>query len=201
MHPAPTFLETDREVLLDRIERWPFALVIGVENGRAHSAHAPVIADDAGALHFHLARSNPAAKAIAAAGQALIVFTGPHDYISPDWYGLDNQVPTWNYLSVEAEGPITLHAKPEARTLLDTLSMHFETRLSPKPVWRTDKMDQAALDRMISAIQAFSMTPFRFEGITKIGQNKPADVRKRAGNALKAAGGDTTLAAMMERDQ
>ena len=60
-------------------------------------------------------------------------------------------------------------------------------------------MDRAALDRMIAAIQTFTLTPERFEGITKISQNKPEDVRQRAGQALKAANGDPTLASMMER--
>lgn len=200
MHPAPAFLETDRQTLLDRVRQWPFALVIGVDGGRAHSAHTPVIADMGGTLRFHLARSNPAAAAICASQRALIVFTGPHDYISPDWYDLDNQVPTWNYLSVEAEGAVTLHGKEDARTLLEDLSLHFERGLAPKPAWSLAGNPPASLDRLLSAIQAFSLMPERFEGITKIGQNKPAEARIRAGRALKAAGGDTTIAEMMERD-
>ena len=108
MHPAPAFLETNQETLLDRVRDWPFALIVSVHEGRPMAAHTPVLTQPDGTLRFHLARSNPAARGIATSLHALIVFSGPHDYISPDWYGLENQVPTWNYLSVEAEGPVRL---------------------------------------------------------------------------------------------
>lgn len=200
MHPAPAFLETDQQTLLNRVRDWPFAIVIGIQNERAHVAHAPVIADKDGDLQFHLAKSNPASQAIVASGHALIVFTGPHDYISPDWYGLDAQVPTWNYLSVEAEGPVRQHTPAEARRALDDLAVAFEHSLAPKDAWSLAQMDAKTLDRMVSAIEAFSLQPERFEGITKIGQYNPDDARIRAGKALKASGGNTILAAMMERE-
>ena len=201
MHPAPAFLETDRQTLLERVQQWPFALVVGVAGDRAFTAHTPVLAGEDGSLHFHLAKANPTAQAITESGHALIVFTGPHDYISPDWYGMEQQVPTWNYLSVEAEGPVTLSQPDDAKALLDALSTQLEAGLAPKPVWRMSDVEPARIDRMVAAIQAYSLHPQRFEGITKIGQYKPADARMRAGKALKAAGGDTTLAAMMESDQ
>ena len=200
MHPAPAFLDTDRDRLMRRIEAWPFALVVGVANGRAQVAHTPVLRGTADTLRFHLAKANPACRAIAQAGRALVVFSGPHDYISPDWYGLDDQVPTWNYLSVEAEGPVTPEDAAGAADFLDTLSARFEEDLFPKPEWTRSKMAPGTFDRMLNAITAFSLTPDRLEGITKIGQNKPADARKRAGAALKASGGDPTISAMMERD-
>ncbi|MBF32604.1 MAG: transcriptional regulator [Henriciella sp.] len=199
MHPAPIFLETDQALLLERVGDWPFALVVAVHEGRPRAVHTPVLAGADGSLRFHLAKSNPAARGITESRHALIVFSGPHDYISPDWYGIDNQVPTWNYLSVEAEGPVSLGDHKAAEAFLGDLSGHFERGLAPKPAWTMEKMDRAALDRMIAAIQTFTLTPERFEGITKISQNKPEDVRQRAGQALKAANGDPTLASMMER--
>lgn len=200
MHPAPAFLDTDRDRLLRRIEAWPFALVIGVSGARPHAAHTPVILGPAGTLRFHLARMNPACQAITASARALIVFSGPHDYISPDWYGIEDQVPTWNYLSVEAEGPVAAQDEAGATAFLDDLSTRFEEELYPKPEWTREKMSPGRFEAQLAAITAFTLTPERLEGITKIGQNKPADVRKRAGAALKAAGGDPTISSMMERD-
>ena len=200
MHPAPAFLDTDRDRLMRRIEAWPFALVIGVGEDRAHAAHTPVIRGEDGTLRFHLARTNPACRAIAASGRALIVFSGPHDYISPEWYGIEDQVPTWNYLSVEAEGPVTLQDPAGTTALLDALAARFEEELYPKPEWTRAKMAPGTFERMLAAISAFSLAPERLEGITKIGQNKPAEVRQRAGTALKESGGDPTISSMMERD-
>ncbi|WP_158085635.1 FMN-binding negative transcriptional regulator [Henriciella aquimarina] len=200
MHPAPAFLETDRDRLLRRTEAWPFAAIIGVADGRPHVAHSPVIRGGEGTLRFHLARMNPACQAITAAGRALIVFTGPNDYISPDWYGQEDQVPTWNYLSVEAEGPVTPQDEAGATRFLDDLSARFEEDLFPKPAWTRDKMRPGSFERQLAGITVFSLAPERLEGITKIGQNKPAEVRQRAGRALKASGGDPTISSMMERD-
>lgn len=200
MHPAPAFLDTDRDRLLRRIEAWPFALVIGVAGHQPRIAHTPVILGEDAVLNFHLAKANPACRAITEAGRALIVFSGPHDYISPDWYGIKDQVPTWNYLSVEAEGPVTAEDEQGAARFLDSLSARFEADLFPKPEWTRAKMTPGRFETMLNAITVFSLGPERLEGITKISQNKPADVRKRAGTALKASGGDPTISAMMERD-
>ena len=199
MHPVPAFLETDRDTLLERIAAWPFALVIGATGARPHAAHTPVIFREDGQLGFHLARSNPACRAIAAPGRALIVFSGPHDYISPDWYGQADQVPTWNYLSVEAEGPVSVLDNDATATLLDELAAQFERGLAPKPEWTRAKMDDGKFRRMLGAITGFNLSPERLEGITKTGQNKPDEVRQRAGAALKAAGGDPTISEIMER--
>jgi transcriptional regulator len=54
-----------------------------------------------GTLVGHPARANPQWRELA--GQA--VFTGPHAYISPTWYGAETVVPTWNYAAVHAYGP------------------------------------------------------------------------------------------------
>lgn len=199
MHPAPAYLESDRAALLNRIGDWPFALAIGLLEGRPRAAHTPVLAEADGTLRFHLSKANPTAHGITEAGHALIVFSGPHDYISPDWYGMEKQVPTWNYLSVEAEGPVGISDETEAEQFLEDLSARFEAGLSPKPAWTVASMDRAQLKQMLASIVTFKLTPQRLEGITKLSQNKPEEARIRAGQALKAAGGDPTIATMMER--
>lgn len=200
MHPASLFHDKDRDLLMKRIEAWPFALVIGVAGSQPHAVHSPVLIVEGGALQFHLARPNPACKAVTDSGRALVVFTGPNDYISPDWYGMDDQVPTWNYLSVEAEGSVTALDDEGAGAHLDALSARFEENLFPKPAWTRDKMSPGRFEKMLGGITAFTLVPDRLEGITKISQNKPAKARQKAGAALKAAGGDPIISIMMERD-
>ncbi len=200
MHPAPAFLENDRDRLLRRIDAWPFALVISVSDSRPFAVHTPIILGEGGTLRFHIARSNPATTALTTSGRALIVFTGPHDYISPDWYGMADQVPTWNYLSVEVEGPVTTHDDAGTADFLDALSSRFEGDLFPKPEWTRSKMSAGKFDALVRGITTFSLVPDRLEGITKIGQNKPVEARRRAGAALKQVGGDPTISAMMDRD-
>jgi transcriptional regulator len=187
MHPALPFHETDTATLVTRVRDHPFALVCATDGTRIHAAHAPILLDEtdgAPILRFHLSVANAVTSALLDGGSALIVFTGDHAYVSPDWYGQDDQVGTWNYLSVEAEGPVTRLDDTGATQLLDDLSELFEAGLFPKPPWRRAKMAPGRFEAMLPGIRAFSLTPTRFEGITKLSQNKPQSARDSVITAL-----------------
>jgi transcriptional regulator len=202
MHPAPLFRESAPETLLARIRAWPLGLVCVNGEVAPLAAHTPVLADiDTGKprLRFHLSAHNPVTRRLEAGTAALIVFTGPDAYISPDWYGpVPNQVPTWNYLSVEAEGA----AEPtDAAKFLDDVSAHFEAGLLPKPPWTRAKMDSGAFELMLRGIRAFQLTPLRFEGITKLGQNKTTAARDGVIEGLSATAGGLAIAQEMRKLQ
>lgn len=201
MHPSPRFRETDLAILLARMAAHPFALVT-VNGTRAPLAvHTPVIAraeGDGALLRFHLSAANPVTAQLLAGAEAAIVFTGPDAYISPDWYGeVPDQVPTWNYLSVEAEGAARETGREGAAAFLDDLSDVFETALLPKPPWKRDKMKPAAFEAMLNGIRAFEMHPRRLEGITKLGQNKTPEMRAGVVSALEDVPGGAGIAAAM----
>ncbi|HRX75079.1 MAG TPA: FMN-binding negative transcriptional regulator [Hyphomonas sp.] len=203
MHPARAFHESDPAVLRQRILDHPFALVAAASEGRPLAVHAPVLPYGEGealVLRFHLSVANPVTKALLAGSPALAVFTGAHSYISPDWYNLDHdQVPTWNYLSVEAEGPVTRLDPDATLQQVDNLSDFFESQLAPKPVWKTAKMTPARRDGLLRGIVAFELQPMRFEGITKLSQNKPAEARAGVIAALDATESGFALAAEMRK--
>ncbi|MBI5939792.1 MAG: FMN-binding negative transcriptional regulator [Caulobacterales bacterium] len=172
MHPSRLFHQDDPSVLAALVAQRGFALLVGVADGRPIVAQAPVLLEDR-RLRFHLSRGNALSAGLQAPGvRALAVVAGPDAYVSPDWYGLDDQVPTWNYLSVEMEGPVTVVDDAAAATLLDDLSAHFEAPLAPKPVWTRHKMTPGRFDALLGMIVAFEMTVERFEGVWKLGQNK-----------------------------
>lgn len=189
MHPAQPFRERDPERLAALVAEVGLALIVGVADGRPLVAHAPVLLDGA-RLRFHLSRANPLAGALEAGGRALAVVTGPQAYVSPDWYGLADQVPTWNYLSAEIEGPVRRLDDTEAAGLLDDLSAAFEAKLAPKPPWTRAKMSPGRFEAMLGVITAFEMAVERLEGVRKLGQNKPADAQAALREALAAVGGE-----------
>ena len=193
MHPAKPFHETDPERLAALIAEVGLALIVGVAEGRPLVAHAPVLLEGA-RLRFHLSRANPLAAALEAGSHALAVVTGPQAYVSPDWYGLADQVPTWNYLSAEIEGPVRRLDDDGATRLLDDLSAAFETRLAPKPAWTRAKMSPGRFEAMLGGITAFEMAVERLEGVRKLGQNKPAAAQAALAEALGAAGGENATA-------
>lgn len=201
MHPSPRFRETDLDILLARMKAHPFALVTVNGETAPLAVHTPVIAEaDAHGplLRFHISAANPVAARLLSGAPALIVFSGPDAYISPDWYtGLTDQVPTWNYLSVEAEGTAIPLDKAEATRLLDDLSDLFERQLLPKPVWTRTKMTPGVFEALLNGIHAFEMRPLRLEGITKLGQNKNAEARAGVIDALEALPEGADIAAAM----
>ncbi len=202
MHPAPLFRESDPETLIARIRAYPLGLVCVSGEFAPLAAHTPILAaleDGQPRLRFHLSAHNAVTRRLEAGAAALIVFTGPDAYISPDWYGpLPNQVPTWNYLSVEAEGT---PSPADATAFLDDVSAHFEAQLLPKPPWTRAKMDPASFQMMLRGIRAYELRPIRFEGMSKLSQNKTSEARDGVIEGLSATAGGLAIAQEMRRLQ
>jgi transcriptional regulator len=180
MHPTRLYHETDTATLIARARAHPFALVCAVSGDKVSAVHAPiVVAEAAGkvSFRFHLTTTNKVTHALTSGSRTLIVFTGPNAYISPDWYGIEDKVPTWDYVSVEAEGPVTLLDDAGTAQVLDDLSHHFEAALAPKPEWTRAKMSTKRFDMLFRAIRGFEVIPTRFEGTTKLEQDKPQSAR------------------------
>ena len=145
-------------------------------------------------------RSNPIARALDEPRPAVIAVSGPDSYVSPDWYGMPDQVPTWNYVAVHLRGEIELRPQGELHDLLDRQSALFEERLLPKTPWVTAKMPPEAMARMMRAIVPCRMRIEAVDGTWKFSQNKPDDVRLRAADGVEATGigaGIAELAALM----
>lgn len=187
MHPNPIFRETDTITALTLASEIGFGTLSINGPETPLMAHVPFVIDGNCAL-LHLVRSNPIARAINSTTPAKIAVTGPHSYISPDWYGIEDQVPTWNYVAVHLEGVLSPLPANDLPHILEDLSEEFETRLLPKPVWKADKMDPVALQKMMRMI-----LPYRFEitdvqSTFKLNQNKPDDVRLSAAEHLRDHG-------------
>ena len=144
-------------------------------------SHVPfLLSKDGQSADLHLMRSNPIARAADHALPAVIAVSGPDSYISPDWYGIDDQVPTWNYVAVHLRGQVQLLPQDMLRDLIDRESAAFEARLAPKPIWHSDKMDAAALDRMMRMIVPVRFQVASVDGTWKLSQNKPPEAQDSA---------------------
>lgn len=160
-------------------------------------AHVPFIWLDEDRIGFHVARGNAIAPHLDGA-EGLLVVNGPDSYISPDWYGVADQVPTWNYLAVELQGFIRRMERDELVSQVDAISQEQERRLKPKPIWSRDKMTDGLFDRMLEGIVGFEMRVTAMRGTAKLGQNKPTDTRGAAVRELEAAG-RRDMAGLMSR--
>ncbi|NNU78998.1 FMN-binding negative transcriptional regulator [Halovulum dunhuangense] len=201
MHPNPAFRRTAgaRNIAFVRARSFGILTLAGPDGPLA--AHIPFVLNPEGtALEAHLVRSNPIWAAIAEPVPALMIVSGPDGYVSPDWYGMENQVPTWNYVAVHLRG--TLH-RQDVEALAPhaaELSAQFEGRLLPKKPWTEDKMDPEALARMRRMIVPLRMEIAAIDGTWKLNQNKPEAARLAAADAIAGSGIGSeleTLAALM----
>jgi transcriptional regulator len=197
MHPAPAFAERDAAKLLAHLAAHPFATIAAAPAARPLVAHAPLVIrrlEGGLALDFHLSRGNALAGAIAEGFRAVAVSLAGEAYISPDWYAAADQVPTWNYVSVEAEGPVTALDEAGLVTLLDDLSAQQEGRLAPKPPWTRGKMGPGRFEAMLRGIVGARLVVERLEGTFKLSQNKDAADRE---GVIRGLGEDHPMARRM----
>lgn len=195
MYIPQQFVLDDKARIRALIERYDFAVMVTAPAGRPQAVHLPFLYDpDAGpngTLYAHLARANPQwqdfAALEAAGGEALVIFQGPHAYVSPTDYRSDKpNVPTWNYLAVHAYGcPRAIADDAAVRDLLGRLSAKQEAaRAVP---WRLADLPEAFSAAMIKGIVAFEMPLTRLEAKAKLGQNKTRPQVAAAAAAMAAA--------------
>ncbi len=198
MHPNPAYRGADVARNLDFAREVSFGVLTMAGPDGPLVSHLPFILNEAGdRFGAHIVRSNPIWKALRSGPiEAVMVVSGPHGYISPDWYGVEDQVPTWNYVAVHLRGKVRLAPDEDLRAHVDALSGQFEARLSPKPVWLTDKVDREALSRMMRMIAPIEMAVEDVQGTWKLAQNKTEAARLGAAGGLDAQG-QSALADLM----
>ena len=183
MHPNRKFHIADREAMAALVRELGFGVLFVPTPEGLRSVHVPALLDG-DRLRFHVSRRNLVHGALAAGGDALFVASGPHAYISPEWYGLDDRVPTWNYVAVELEGPVCPLDEEQLAQLVDHLSAAQEARLAPKLPWTRAKMSPGRFEGLLKAIAGFEMQVAHWRGTAKIDQDKPEAVRARIADAL-----------------
>ncbi|MGE0358279.1 MAG: FMN-binding negative transcriptional regulator [Burkholderiales bacterium] len=134
----------------------------------------------------HVARANPHWRELESAGEVLILFEGPHAYVSPGWYAHHPSVPTWNYAVVHARGRARLLPPEELPGLLDGLSRAYEDG-RPSP-WRMQALPGDFTQGLLGAIVGFEIAVERLEGKFKLSQNRRPDDVANVAAALEAEG-------------
>ena len=196
MHPHPGYAWTDRGELLTFLSEVSFSTIFVSGDGGPMLVHAPVVVSGTDRLRFHVSRVNRSVAALDGA-KALLSCTGPDCYVSPDWYGTPDQVPTWNYLAVECEGPLRRLSEEELAEQIEELGAMQEGRLAPKPVWTRAKMSPGKFEAMLKAITGFEMRIEAIRGTRKLGQMKKPDERRGAAAGVAGAGNSVMAALMM----
>ncbi|MGJ8582978.1 MAG: FMN-binding negative transcriptional regulator [Marinosulfonomonas sp.] len=185
MHPNPIFRQITNAENLAFVRDRSFGILSMNADPVPLLAHIPfVLSPDGSFLDFHLVRSNPIARAIGSGAEAVLAVSGPDGYISPDWYGIPDQVPTWNYIAVHLRGHLELRDQDDLHSHLVELSAQFEARLEPKPPWLIDKVSDEALKKLMRMIVPCRMKLSQVDGTWKLGQNKTEAARISAADEI-----------------
>jgi transcriptional regulator len=170
MYSPPYNRVEDRAELLAFLRRHNFpVLVTGA--GELRASHLPVVvAERAGqiVIEMHMARANPQWQDFGAA-EVLVVFSGPHAYVSPRWYEETERVPTWNYAAVHAYGvPQIISGLAAKRASQRRLVESLDPQWLPK----FDSLEDRYVERMLGAIVVFEIPVARLETRWKLSQNR-----------------------------
>lgn len=192
----------DRQALLEAMRRYSFAILFGGAGGNEAApmaTHLPLIVRDEGehgVLLGHFAKANPHWRLLAGR-ETLVVFPGPHSYVSPSLYTEALSVPTWNYIAIHAYGTLEVFEEDAMKNELveELVGIHepafLERWLTMSGNYRRD---------MLGGIVGFRIPIVRIEGKFKLSQNRAAEERRNV-YETQAAGSDDEreLARWMQR--
>ena len=197
MHPNPLFRTEDRALLEALIDEIGFGQVFAQTPEGPRVAHVPLVSTGDGAIQFHLARGNALTSHIAGT-TALAVLNGPDAYVSPRWYADRGQVPTWNYVALELEGPVREMDYDGLHGLLVAIGERHEARIEAGAPWQPEDVPQDLWNKLAKGIVGFELEVRAWRPTFKLSQNKPPEERLRVAEAIDANGAPA-LAALMRR--
>jgi len=204
MYLPAHFAESRPQVLRDFIAAQPLGLLVTQNRAGGIDANSVPFfldaGDDAspGVLRAHVARANPLWKEARDDVDALVVFQGPHGYVSPAWYPSKAEhgkvVPTWNYVMVQARGRLrAVDDKAWLRAFVTRLTDHHEGgRAAP---WAVTDAPAEFVEATLGAIVGIEIVLTSLVGKWKVSQNRSAADRAGVVDGLLRERGDTTLAA------
>ena len=202
---SPKFNQvSDRSILIEAMQAYSFAILFGPQTGTETpggmvATHLPLVVKDEGqhgVLEGHFAKANAHWQSLAQ-HETLVVFPGPHSYVSPSLYAEEISVPTWNYIAVHARGTLELVEDEAGKDAL--LAGLIEAN---EPVyadqWR--RLPAGFRRTMLAGIVGFRIPIAHIEGKFKISQNRPAIDRRNVHAAHSTGSPDQQqLAQWMER--
>lgn len=177
-----------------------FCLLVTGTGGALHGSHLPCVVDERDGklvVELHMAKANPQWEQFFD-DDVMVVFSGPHGYVSPRWYAPGPAVPTWNYAAVHAYGTVQVFDDATAK---QASQRRLVAAQDPQWLAQFDALPQDYLDSMLAAIVVFEVAVTRIDARWKLSQNRTRDDQKRVADQLERsdAASDHALAALMRK--
>lgn len=198
---SPTYNQLeDRAEILAFMQANGFPVLVTGTGGKLVASHLPSIVHDRGdffSIDMHMAKNNSQWQEFFD-DEVMVVFAGPHAYVSPRWYAAKERVPTWNYAAVHAYG------KPE---VVSSLERKYQSQrrlvaaLDPEWLPQFDALRPEYVESMLNGIVNFEIRVTRIETRWKLSQNRGREEMELIAEALgrSADSGERALAALTRR--
>ncbi|PEJ07322.1 FMN-binding negative transcriptional regulator [Bacillus wiedmannii] len=188
MYIPKYFVIQDEEMRYEIIEQNSFATLFSQHNGEPYATHLPLLLDrETLTLHGHFARPNEQWKD-SGNQEVLVIFQGPHSYISPSWYETNNAVPTWNYVAVHVYGELEI--VEDEQELIDSLQDLVHKYENPQSSYLLNEVDSNYMAGLSKGIVGFKIKINKIEGKAKLSQNHSVARRKLVVEELEKVGSE-----------
>lgn len=194
---CPSHFEEHRpEVLRQLMAQFPLATIITSGASGLLAEHIPLLhvpgTGPFGQLIGHVARGNPLWQC-GPEQELLVIFQGPSNYISPNWYASKPDggrvVPTWNYAVVHAHARLKAHHEPQA--ILDMLTLLTQRHEAAQPhPWQVADAPAEFTNRLLANIVGIELSISKIQGKWKVSQNQPAANQQSVIRGLREQGDD-----------
>ncbi len=201
MYIPKSFIITDKEEIVALMKQFSFATLITANNNIPAATHLPFTLTARGdelILSSHFARANNQWQDILNT-KLLVIFQGPHAYISPSHYERDLSVPTWDYIAVHAYG----HARIVTETveifdMLEAMISSYDKEYTQQ--W--EKLPQEFKSKMLKGIVPFEITITELQASKKLSQNKTTSEQQRIIQSLSKStdSNEQGIAAYMQQN-
>ena len=184
MYVPPAFREERTDILHEAMQEAGLVTLVTMVGDAPFASHLPMLleADEGplGTLYGHVARANIQWRDSRPDASALAIFAGPDGYVSPSWYASKREhgrvVPTWNYVTVHASGPVAFFEDADRLHRLVTRQTAQREAGRPAP-WAVADAPATFVQSQLRGIVGVALTIARLDGKWKLSQNRSADDR------------------------
>ncbi|MEC1475961.1 FMN-binding negative transcriptional regulator [Bacillus haynesii] len=158
--------------ILDFVQKNSFGTIVTTEQGKPIATHLPLGLNKKGNDYYitgHVAYGNPQVGTFETCKDVLVMFQGPHAYISSSWYGHED-VPTWNYQAVHIYGQASILEREELIEELTIMMGKYEKHRENPILW--DTLSPQLLERQLKAIVGFKIKVEDIQAAYKLSQNR-----------------------------
>ena len=192
---TPAYAKNENEEdLKDFIRKNGFGIVVSTVDGKLWATHIPLILVG-DKLQGHISRGNKQWRALPQNEEVMVIFQGPHTYVSSSWYDHEN-VPSWNYVAVHVYGKAHMQSEQELIESLRQLTNKYE-KDSVHPV-SIDTMSEKFLHAELRGTIGFEITIERMEASYKLSQNRDEKNHTQIISELEKRGDENSVSVANE---